>query len=60
MPVLHSLPLFGLNADFFAMSLDCDSGTNILWMHLQPVVEPMDRFTALVIIYPGIDAAISG
>ena len=24
------------------------------------VVEPMDRFTALVIIYPGIDAAISG
>ena len=34
MPVLHSLPLFGLNADFFAMSLDCDSGTNILWMHL--------------------------
>ena len=26
---------FGLNADFFAMSLDCDSGTNILWMHLK-------------------------
>ena len=23
-------PIFGLNADFFAMSLDCDSGTNIL------------------------------
>ena len=29
-------------------------------MIVQPVVAPMDRFTALVIIYPGIDAAISG
>ena len=33
MPVVDSWPLFGLNADFFAMSLDCDSGTNILRMH---------------------------
>ena len=27
---IDSWPLFGLNADFFAMSLDCDGGTNIL------------------------------
>ena len=35
MPVVDSWPLFGWNADFFGLSLDCDSGTNLLWMHLQ-------------------------
>ena len=30
MPVVDSWPLFCLNADFFAMSLDCDSGTRIV------------------------------
>ena len=34
MPVVDSWALFGLNADFFAMSLDCDSGTNILRIYL--------------------------
>ena len=33
MPVVDSWPLFALNAEFFAMSLDCDSGTNILGMY---------------------------
>ena len=30
MPVVDSWPLFCLNADFFAMSLDCDGGTRIV------------------------------
>ena len=34
MTVLHSLPLFGLNVDFFAMLLDCDGGTNKLRIYL--------------------------
>ena len=34
MPVVDSWPLFGLNADFFAMLLDCDGGTNKLRIYL--------------------------
>ena len=49
MPVVDSWPLFGLYADFFAMSLDCDGGTNILWIyHHQVIMVLMSLFWTLL------------
>ena len=35
-------PLFGLNADFFAMLLDCDGGTNNLRIYQKDVYGMVD------------------